>query len=409
MQLRFPDIVSVFLDLLFHPDPLLSCRFACVLLNVLLAKRWIIVLTCLLGGVELIGMPDLLPETLSAIISTAVAAVAALIGLYANKKFKFLRELRAWFKSEVYDQHVKKNQSESIAEIEDVLRSQAATILSVVRPYQEHDPITVETLHSRLVDSGSTNLSLADFQYSLSVLLRQDRLPGIRREHDRLFIHEEHISWKKGVAHTDKMRVAKKAFSFIKSGDIVALDAGTTTLEIAKLIAAAFRDKSISKITVVTSSFLVADAIVTTCSELGLEDHDPMFRLFIIGGRVRLNTMAIVDDNTSVAEDIFHDFDKVLPALGGADIAFAGTNGILKNVGFTTADPGERRAKSSLLNNSRRKFIVCDDQKFGLRQSQVFASFDEGISIITCEGDARYVLKDYAEYFENTTTNIIIC
>ena len=340
-------------------------------------------------------------------VSTGVAALAAFIGLYLNKRFRFVREIRKAL-THADSETDTAPPEQALAETEELLKAQAATILNVIRPYQRHDPITVSDLHQRLADHGETKLDYRQFQAALATLMRQDRLPGIVREKDNLFIHEEHIAWKKGLAAAEKKRIALKAYSFIKSGDVIALDAGTTTLEIAKLIASGFKDQSLRKITVVTSSFLVADALVSICSDLGLEDHDPMFRLYIIGGRVRLNTMAIVDDNTNVAEDIFHDFDRVLPALGGADIGYIGTNGILKGVGFTTADPGEARAKTSLLRNCKRRYIVCDDEKFGLRQAEVFASFDEDITIISAENKASYALRDYKEYLETTKTGIII-
>jgi DeoR family fructose operon transcriptional repressor len=350
---------------------------------------------------------SILPETAKALISTGVATLVALVGLYLNKRFRFVREIRRALTHEEPKIH-NIPPEQALAETEGLLRAQAATVLNVIRPYQRHDPITVSDLHRKLSDHGETKLCLEEFQVALVTLMRQDRLPGIVREKDNLFIHEEHIAWKKGLAEAEKKRIAEKAYTFITSGDVVALDAGTTTLEIAKLIATGFKDQSLRKITVVTSSFLVADALVSSCSELGLEDHDPMFRLYIIGGRVRLNTMAIVDDNTNVAEDIFHDFDRVLPALGGADVGFIGTNGILKGVGFTTADPGEARAKASLIGHCKRRYIVCDDEKFGLRQAQVFATFDQDITIISAENKASYALRDYKDYFESTSTGIIV-
>jgi DeoR family transcriptional regulator, fructose operon transcriptional repressor len=351
---------------------------------------------------------NILPETASAIISTIVAALAALGGLYLNKRFRFVRELRRALSHDEGQEAEQISPELALTETEKLLKTQATTILDVIRPYHRFDPITIADLHRRLADLKKTNLSLDDFKTALAALLHQDRLPGIERDGEHLFIHEEHIAWKKQIATSEKRRIAQLAFSFIKSGDVVALDAGTTTLEIARLIATGFRDRALKKITVVTSSFLIADALVTSCSELGLEDHDPMFRLYIIGGRVRLNTMAIVDDNKNVDESVFHDFDKVLPALGGADVGFVGTNGVLKDVGFTTADLGESKAKASLVKHTKRRFIVCDDEKFGLRQAQVFATFDEDITVITAENRAAYAVRDYTDYFATTKTDILI-
>ena len=118
----------------------------------------------------------------TAIISTIVAAGLALIGLYINKKFEFVRRIRNYLDSDNTDI----DPEDALDETERLLRSQAATILNVVRPYQKDDPITVEKLYDRLAERKETELDFDAFQKALSSLLAQDRLPGLVREHDNL-------------------------------------------------------------------------------------------------------------------------------------------------------------------------------------------------------------------------------
>ena len=357
-----------------------------------------------------------LPSAVSAVVSAAAAGAAALVGYRLRRRSKILRAPPDAEGAPDKGEGIKKTSTEvepsdsaTLDETETAIKSLALGILRVARPYQKHEPLTIDQLHDFLYAEHETKLSSADFRKTLTSLFRRSRLPGLKRDGEDIYIEEEHYAWKTLLAVDEKAQIGRKAFSMIKSGDVIAIDAGSTSLEIAKCIAAGFRDQSLSQIVIVTNSYLVADAIVSTSMDLGLKDHDPMFRLYVVGGRVRLNTMAIVDDNTAIDEDVFHDFDRVLPALGGADIGFVGTNGIMKEKGFTTTDPGERRSKASLLKHSRRRVVVTDPSKFGLEQDQIFADFSDQIEILTTrQGDPR-VLREYSRYISTTSCSMTFC
>lgn len=360
------------------------------------------------------GALNAMPGAISTLVSAAAAGLITLIGIFLKRRFKFLHSApdAKTSTTPATPPVPTEPSSHSVAKLEETetaIKSLALGVLRIARPYQKHEPLTIEQLYDFLHTASETTLDYAEFRAILAALFRRDRLPGLKRDGEKIYIEEEHYAWKALLATDDKALIGKKAFSMIRSGDVVALDAGSTTLEIGKCIAAGFRDRSLSHIVIVTNSYLVADAIVSTSIELGLKDHDPLFRLYVIGGRVRLNTMAIVDDNSAVDVDVFHDFDRVLPALGGADIGFVGTNGIMKGRGFTTADPGEQRAKSSLLTHSRKKVVVTDPSKFGMEQDQIFARFADGLEIITTRhGDPR-VLRDYSKYLSETSCSITYC
>jgi DeoR family fructose operon transcriptional repressor len=83
----------------------------------------------------------------------------------------------------------------------------------------------------------------------------------------------------------------------------------------------------------------------------------------MLGGRVRGNTMACVDQTA-------------LDGLEGlfADVVLVGTNGISAERGLTTPDQAEAKVKNAMLKSARRKVVLVDHTKFG---QDHFASFGD--------------------------------
>ena len=135
-----------------------------------------------------------------------------------------------------------------------------------------------------------------------------------------------------------------------------------------------------------------------------MTDCDSRLKIYIVGGRVRLNTLAIVDDD-SVGADVFNDYNDILSSLGGADIAFVGTSGISRKEGFAVQQKTEVATKKSILNHSKRKIVVADPSKIGLLQGNSFAGFDENIEIITTKHGDRRILREYEDLFTKEGSN----
>ncbi|MEK7857142.1 MAG: hypothetical protein AAB288_13715, partial [Acidobacteriota bacterium] len=294
-----------------------------------------------------------------------------------------------------------------IEKAEKFMKSVAFGIIRMVRPYQKVDPLKLRDLYSIWCDDYGKAISESEFYKILDRLFDQRRLPGLVRRGEDIFIEEAHYLWKTTFAEDDKKLIAKEAVKYIKSGDIIAIDSGSTTLPIAKEIAEGIRTNRFENVVVVTNFFKAVDELLNVAMEKGLSDDDPVLKIYITGGRVRLNTLAIVDDNESVRADVFNNFHDILASFGGADIGFVGTSGVARDGGFTSASREEFLSKQSILEHSKRKFIVTDPSKFGMRQEHVFAKFDMGIEIITTKHGDRRILRDYEQYFLKTGTKMI--
>lgn len=146
---------------------------------------------------------------------------------------------------------------------------------------------------------------------------------------------EETATEKKLKNIQSKKKIAQYAASFIKPGEHVYLDAGTTT----ELMIPHLKGKEIHIVTNgLPHAHLLAD-----------QQND----VLLIGGKVKLSTKAVV--GMAGLEQLNHyRFDK----------AFLGMNGLDLLYGCTTPDPNEAAIKRQALNNSVSCFVLADSTKF---------------------------------------------
>jgi len=139
-----------------------------------------------------------------------------------------------------------------------------------------------------------------------------------------------------------KRAIGIKAAGLIADGDSIALDIGTTTLEIARAL------KNHHNLTVVTSSLPIAYEMLT--------DHqiDTAIRLILTGGIVRLGEHSLVGH---IAEQTYAEIH--------VDKAFIGIGGISLEDGLTEYNLEDSLVKRSLIKTARQIFVVADSSKFG--------------------------------------------
>jgi len=173
----------------------------------------------------------------------------------------------------------------------------------------------------------------------------------------------------------EKKTIGYLAAMMVKDHDVVILDAGTTTVEIAKHIKA-------KTFTIITNCLDVAAVL----------EHNPNCEIIITGGSMRWKTHALVGP---LAE-------KSLKGLS-ADIAFIGSNGVSEQ-GFSTPNLIEAETKAMMLKRAKKKFIVADGHKFGHISLAYFATLEEVDGIIT-NGVKN---KNFIELLENYGVDLIM-
>ena len=142
-----------------------------------------------------------------------------------------------------------------------------------------------------------------------------------------IFVEEEHYGWKTTVLTDAKQKIARKPGFMIRPGNRADAPFHATN-EIALLICSGLKKTYESRSTIVTNSIPASNQLVTAGDELGLEDQNDVLRVFVAGGRVRPNTLAIVDDASLTYTTGESNLERLLADLGGADLGYVGTNGI---------------------------------------------------------------------------------
>lgn len=133
-----------------------------------------------------------------------------------------------------------------------------------------------------------------------------------------------------------KERIGRLAASLVQDGDSVALDVGTTTLEVAR----ALRDKN--NLTVITHSLHIAYA---------LSSH-PLIRLIVVGGVLRAGELSLVGHLAERAYREFH-VDKLFLGVGGLSI----------EAGLTEFNLEDALVKQAMLQSAKERIVVADASK----------------------------------------------
>ncbi|SFU48564.1 DeoR/GlpR family DNA-binding transcription regulator [Alicyclobacillus macrosporangiidus] len=141
----------------------------------------------------------------------------------------------------------------------------------------------------------------------------------------------------KNVQHpAEKFAIGQAAARLVNPGDTVLMDAGTTTLQVARHLSA--------PVTVITNSVDVAREM----------SDRPGVHLMLVGGELRPATGALVGPWAEAALARVH-----------VDILFLGANGIDPARGITTPHPLEAAVKAAMVRSARRIILVADHSKSG--------------------------------------------
>jgi DeoR/GlpR family transcriptional regulator of sugar metabolism len=135
----------------------------------------------------------------------------------------------------------------------------------------------------------------------------------------------------------EKRAIAQLASTFVREGEVIALDVGSTTLELAKAI----RDRR--NVTVFTASLAIAQVLLQ--SDVSV---------IVVGGILRKKELSMAGTIATQIVSQFH-FDKF----------FLGTAGVSVNDGFTDFGIDDVDVKKAFLVRSQETIALADHTKLG--------------------------------------------
>lgn len=225
----------------------------------------------------------------------------------------------------------------------------------VIELIKERGEVTVKDLSKYL---GVTSVTIR------KDLKELEKLGLIIRTHGGAVLPSHtRVEWnfiQKSKQHVEeKLSIARKALEFVKPGDSIILDSGTTTLAMAREI----KKRHLSPLTIVTNNLFIATELAGTSVDL-----------VVLGGSVRENSFSLIG---AFCEE---NLKKIY-----VDKAFIGATGF-STEGFMTPDINEARIKNMMVSQASEIFIVVDSSKFTHPSFAIYANFNEIDHVITDEG-----------------------
>ncbi len=166
------------------------------------------------------------------------------------------------------------------------------------------------------------------------------------------------IGVKEILHHDEKLRVGTAAAALVQNDETIILDSGTTTLEVARQIAA----RKFRSLTVITNGLNIAVELARLQN----------VRLIMLGGMVRHVSHSVVGPHA----------EQMVRGLN-ADRLFLGVDGLDLEIGLMTPDVLEAQLNGMLIRVAREVNVVTDSSKFSRRSLSVIARLDAVHRIIT--------------------------
>lgn len=156
--------------------------------------------------------------------------------------------------------------------------------------------------------------------------------------------------------NTEKAEIAGLAMRYIEDGDIIALDGGSTTFEIARKL-------DNRPLTIITNDVFI----------IGELARKPDIRLVVPGG-ARLRNMLIGPEAAALVRTF------------NVRKAFLSSTGVHAEYGFSIYTGDFLDFKRALIESARERFVVADRHKFGTVALRTFARLTEVDAILTDGG-----------------------
>jgi DeoR family transcriptional regulator of aga operon len=144
---------------------------------------------------------------------------------------------------------------------------------------------------------------------------------------------------KEKLHRKEKLAIAAASAKMVQEGQVVILDSGTTTTEIARAL------RGFKNVTIVTNAVNIAAELSGSHVEV-----------ILTGGTLRQNSFSLVGP---IAEETLRRLS--------ADLLFLGVDGFDVQHGLSTPNLLEAKVNRTMVEVSKRTVAVCDASKFGRR------------------------------------------
>jgi DeoR/GlpR family transcriptional regulator of sugar metabolism len=197
-------------------------------------------------------------------------------------------------------------------------------------------------------------VSPATIRQDLTVL-ENERL--LRRKHGGAELTEtDDLSHRMAINYDEKVKIARKAASFIKDGDSIFVESGSINAIFVKELA------SVKGITIITSNAFIARSI----------DQSRGCSVILLGGVFQRESESLVGNLAKTCIDSLN-FNRV----------FLGVDGFTFETGFTGRDMMRAEIATYIVAKGREIFVLSDSSKFGQIHVSRYCTVEDVHHLIT--------------------------
>lgn len=173
---------------------------------------------------------------------------------------------------------------------------------------------------------------------------------------------EEPSYLKREILHyEEKLRIGKAAAAFVEDDDVIALDEGSTVLQIIRHLVHK------RNITVCTNSFPVAALVSEYAGQQAFSG-----KVIFLGGAVSLKHMRVTGPLSEQMMGSFY-----------VDKAFISVDGISPMHGLTSLDAERGTLSIRMKEQAKRTFVLTDHSKFEVRGMYKMADLDASLTVVS--------------------------
>ena len=183
-----------------------------------------------------------------------------------------------------------------------------------------------------------------------------------------LYSNEPVYSHREMVNYNQKRAIGAKAAELIDDGDILFIDVGTTTLEVARNL---IHKKNL---TVITNASLIAREMV----------QKPDCRVILLGGELRPGELSV---SGYLCDQNLGNFyaNKLIMGVGGVSI----------QNGYTDYHPGEANTRRCMIERTDMIIAVADNSKFGVTAMNFICTINRVEKLVTDSAIPEEIIRDY--------------
>lgn len=200
--------------------------------------------------------------------------------------------------------------------------------------------------------------------------------------------YELPLRYKSTQHAAEKQRIATATADLLADGDVVGLNGGTTTTEVARVLALRASGGQEGAGSAAAPLFTVVTNALNIASELAVR---PQIKIVVTGGVARPQTYELIGPlTTGVLNEVV------------LDTVILGVNGVDRQLGFMTHHEEEAGFSRHFAERARRVIVVCDASKTGKRAFAKICALNAVDVLVTDTG----VPADAVEWLEDAGIDV---